>query len=273
MLATSAATRKSSTGGGIGGNSNGLSNSKKRRFSISRNLSFLTWSPEYVQRLFHPSQMDFRVALSQMYELLTDPKRVYKATVLRKQIKNQWARDDPAFVALMILLTTFCGVLFWLVFSSYTLWELIRIVFGTVFVDFIGLGVLVSTCYWFVTNNFMRIVRRTHNVDQAVEWLYAFDVHCNSYFPLFLVLYVLQLPLCLFLLSDGFLPALFSNLLYAGAFVYYNYLTFLGYESLPFVANPTRLLAPIGLVLICFFFGVLFSFNPTSFMMHMYFNF
>ena len=31
-----------------------------------------------------------------------------------------------------------------------------------------------------------------HTIDQRVEWLYAFDVHCNAYFPMFLALYVLQ---------------------------------------------------------------------------------
>ncbi len=31
-----------------------------------------------------------------------------------------------------------------------------------------------------------------HGVEQEVEWLYAFDVHCNSFFCSFLITYVLQ---------------------------------------------------------------------------------
>ena len=42
----------------------------------------------------------------------------------------------------------------------------------------------------FVANRFLR--KRNlpaHQVEQAVEWLYSFDVHCNSYFVLLLELY------------------------------------------------------------------------------------
>lgn len=31
-----------------------------------------------------------------------------------------------------------------------------------------------------------------HGVEQEVEWLYSFDVHCNSFFCSFLITYVLQ---------------------------------------------------------------------------------
>lgn len=40
-----------------------------------------------------------------------------------------------------------------------------------------------------IANKFLRKKLHSHQVEQHVEWLYAFDVHCNSYFPLFLVLY------------------------------------------------------------------------------------
>ena len=42
-----------------------------------------------------------------------------------------------------------------------------------------------------------------------VEWMYAFDIHCNSFFPLFLLLYVLQFFLLPFLLNGPFFPPLF----------------------------------------------------------------
>ena len=44
----------------------------------------------------------------------------------------------------------------------------------------------------FITNKFMR-EQITHSVDQSVEWAYAFDVHCNAFFPLLLILHGLQL--------------------------------------------------------------------------------
>ena len=68
-------------------------------------------------------------------------------------------------------------------------------------------------------------------MEQSVEWLYSFDIHCNAFFPLFLILYVLQYFLLPFLVADGFLPILVSNTLYAIAFIYYHYITFLGYSG------------------------------------------
>jgi hypothetical protein len=43
----------------------------------------------------------------------------------------------------------------------------------------------------------------SHAVEQRVEWLYAFDIHCNAFFPLFIMLYVVQLILSPILLAQG----------------------------------------------------------------------
>lgn len=32
----------------------------------------------------------------------------------------------------------------------------------------------------------------TDSVEQRVEWLYAFDVHCNAFVPFFAILYAAQ---------------------------------------------------------------------------------
>ena len=81
-----------------------------------------------------------------------------------------------------------------------------------------------------ISNKYLR-VHSLHSVEQNVEWLYSFDIHCNAFFPLFLILYVVQYFLLPVLLTDGFLPLLLSNSLYAIAFCYYHYITFLGYSG------------------------------------------
>jgi hypothetical protein len=82
----------------------------------------------------------------------------------------------------------------------------------------------------FVANKYLR-VQSLHAVDQKVEWLYAFDIHCNSFFPLFVVLYVLQFFLLPLVLGSGFLSTIIANSMYAFAFSYYFYVTFLGYNG------------------------------------------
>jgi hypothetical protein len=91
-------------------------------------------------------------------------------------------------------------------------------------------GVLVATACWALANKHMRAPNSLpHSVEQEVEWLYAWDVHCNSFVPILLLLYAgqyLALPL---LMRDGLLPALAANILYAAAASHYVYITFSGY--------------------------------------------
>ena len=97
-------------------------------------------------------------------------------------------------------------------------------------------------------------------------------MHCNAFFPMYLMLYVLQLALCPLLLMHSFLACLLSAgaaaavagcgafcpsrwclaptparlltlvrahparaVLYAAGISYYFYITFLGYSALPFL--------------------------------------
>lgn len=208
-----------------------------------------------------------------------------------------------------------------------------------------------------------------HQVEQHVEWLYAFDVHCNSWFPLFLELYgelsagprrcwcatvgvvimlllfaacfksrssisprsvcpvvhvcsrvalaawvyrssrtngawwaamqpsapvfhgpnptpllppspsqnhvtrtVLQFLLTPLLLLHAWLPSALSCVLYAVAFSHYHYLNFLGYSALPFLEQTEALLWPVGAICIALPLALLLRFNPSRFVLSMYFS-
>jgi hypothetical protein len=171
------------------------------------------------------------------------------------ETKNQWARDDPAFTVLCFVFLLVAAMSYTIAFQVSNPWTFVRVVLGAVLFDFVFLGVLLATLTWWATslcwftfrtynftplnlsfldrsisNKYLR-VHSLHSVEQSVEWLYSFDIHCNAFFPLFLILYVLQYFLLPFLLTDGFLPILVSNSLYAVAFCYYHYITFLGYSG------------------------------------------
>jgi hypothetical protein len=75
--------------------------------------------------------------------------------------------------------------------------------------------------------------------------MYAFDVHCNAFFPLFVLLYVVQYFLAPFLLQPTSVAAVFANMLYLVSFGYYTYVTCLGYMTLPFLRRTEILLAPL----------------------------
>jgi len=80
----------------------------------------------------------------------------------------------------------------------------LRMIFYSVVVDFLLVGVVISTALWYVANTYLREDSTgTHTMEQKVEWLYAFDVHCNSYFPFFMTVNVGQYFLLPLLLRKG----------------------------------------------------------------------
>jgi len=86
--------------------------------------------------------------------------------------------------------------------------------------------------FFFVFISFSRVREGyAHQVEQKVEWLYAFDIHCNAFFPLFILLDVVRFFLLYFLLSPSFLSTFLSNTLYLVAIVFYHYISFLGYTG------------------------------------------
>ncbi|XP_010271213.1 PREDICTED: protein unc-50 homolog isoform X2 [Nelumbo nucifera] len=196
--------------------------------------------PQYLRRIVKWEQMDIEYTFWQMFHLCTSPKVVYQHTKYHKQTKNQWARDDPAFVVI-------CSLLLVVATSAY--------------------------CAAFLTNSYLREeAPNSHVVEQRVEWLYAFDVHCNSFFPLFIMLYVIHYFLSPLLVAHGFIPLLLSNLVFMVAISYYHYLNFLGYDVLPFLDKTTFFLYPIGLVFIISPLLILSGFNPTRYVMNIYFS-
>ncbi|XP_041995343.1 protein unc-50 homolog [Salvia splendens] len=184
--------------------------------------------------------MDIEYTFWQMLNLCTSPKVVYQHTKYHKQTKNQWARDDPAFIVI-------CSLLFSVSLIAY--------------------------CAAFFTNNYLREeAPHSYVVEQRVEWLYAFDVHCNFFFPMFVLLYVLHYFLSPLLVAHGFIPLLLSNVLFMVAVSYYHYLNYLGYDVLPFLVRTTVFLYPIGVVLVLSPILCLSGFNPSRYFMNIYFS-
>ncbi|KAL6639759.1 hypothetical protein ACP70R_022581 [Stipagrostis hirtigluma subsp. patula] len=163
--------------------------------------------------------------------------------------KNQWARDDPAFVVILILFLVFATSAYCAAYGQSASHAALTIT-SVVLIHFLFAGIVLATLCWFLTNSYLREEPNSHVVEQRVEWLYAFDVHCNSFFPAFVIIYVLQYFLSPLLVAHGFFPALLSNLLFVVAISYYHYLNFLGYDVLPFLDRTTFFLYPIGLVII-----------------------
>ncbi|KAL4882349.1 UNC-50 [Aspergillus karnatakaensis] len=224
--------------------------------------------PRFFKRMFKFPQMDFEMAIWEMTSLLIAPKKVFKSIYYHKQTKNTWHRPDPSFTYLLsffLLLTA----LAWGLAYAPSFGSIVRLSFIFIFLHFIGSSLFVSTIGYFIIGRLfgpngaaasikgLRISGRRRGAAQGLftqpgekdqlEFGYCFDVSNRAFFPLYLHLYVVQFLLLPLLTRSpsNFLTTLLGNTLYLSALTYYTYITFLGYNALPFLHNTELLLLPI----------------------------
>ncbi|KAL4995693.1 UNC-50 [Aspergillus recurvatus] len=224
--------------------------------------------PRFFKRMFKFPQMDFEMAIWEMTSLMIAPKKVFKSIYYHVQTKNTWHRPDPSFAYLLSFFLLLTAVAWGFAYAN-SFGSIMRLFFRFIVVHFIGSSLLVSTVGYFVIGRLfgpngaaasitgLRIRGRRRGAAQGLftqpgekdqlEFGYCFDVSNRAFFPLYLHLYVVQfllLPLLTRSPSD-FLTTFLGNTLYLSALTYYTYITFLGYNALPFLHNTELLLLPI----------------------------
>ena len=234
--------------------------------------------PDFARRMIQFRHMDFEYTLWQMLQLCINPTRVYRTTLYHSRTKHCWARDDPAFVVVVVYLLLVAAVAWSLAFAERSPVAMLKVFLYAITVDFLLVGVILATVGWWLANTYLH--ESPASADEwsaasrreAVEWRYAFDVHCNAFLPLLVLLHVLQYLLLPLLLRPGLLAALLSNTLYAVAFSVYHYLTFLGYSELPFLRRCECFVYPIAAVCVVYVLSLLLGLNCTSIVAYIYFG-
>jgi hypothetical protein len=69
---------------------------------------------------------------------------------LSAETKNQWARDDPAFVALTIFFLIMATLSYAIAFHGWNWITILKLVLWSIFVEFLAVGLLVGTLGWYV---------------------------------------------------------------------------------------------------------------------------
>ncbi|CAM9137050.1 unnamed protein product [Ectocarpus sp. 8 AP-2014] len=242
--------------------------------------------------------MDMEATADQMVTLLSvNPQRVYKTAYYRKQTKNHWARDDPGFAVLQAFFLVVATFAFGVAFGARGVWTYVGLLLHSVGVHWLLCGVVMSSlCRWIANSRLLQ--HRSHSVEQEVEWMYALDIHSNSFFPLFVYsratyssfcrssflaishenvhLFGPQLLLLPLLVGQSVWSLILANTLYAVAFSVYFYVTHLGYRSLPFLHTTEVFLYPVvGIIMLLLLSIILLPFgirvNATLAMAKLYF--
>lgn len=212
----------------------------------------------YLRRGFALSQWDLDYVCYQLINSCRAPAQVYKLTLHRKQTKNQWARDDPSFAGVLLGLLAVVAVAYGVAYrytSPLAYAWLVAHFWG----GFLGTGLAAASAGWAAANRFARVpagAALPHAVEQSVEWLFAWDIHCNAFVPVLLLVYVAHfLLLPLVMAGDGLVPCLAGNALYAAAAAHYLYITFQGYLVLPFLQHD-KLRPLLGAIIAVVVLGV-----------------
>jgi len=223
----------------------------------SSHLSSTLTPQQYLQRMTDLQQMDLQSAIDQMRTLLSFyPQRVYKMAYYRKQTKNHWARDDPAFCFLQVIMLAASSIFYGFAFRIASFSAIVGFVAKSILIHWLGFGVVMASVGTVVANrHLMTAERSSSHVKQNVEWLYAFDVHCNAFVPLFVLLYGVQFFLLPLVLGTSLLSLGVSNSLFAIAFGWYFYITHLGYRALPFLSHTEVFLFPVVVILVIYVFN------------------
>ncbi|KAF9005277.1 UNC-50 [Hymenopellis radicata] len=227
--------------------------------------------PIIFRRLHRFQQMDFELAAWQLTYLCLAPKRVYRNVYFHKQTKNTWARDDPAILVLIGACLCVSAVA-WSVVYSYGVLDAIKLALFMILRDYLLTGIIIATILWFTSNRLL-LAPPSHSTpaDSSVEWAYAFDVHTNAFFPLYLALYLAQLFLLPVVLKDNWVCLWVGNTLYLAAFAQYTYGIYLGLNALPFLVRSELLLSPL-LPLFTAYIISLLGFNVAKHVLPAYFG-
>ncbi|CAN6554851.1 unnamed protein product [Malus baccata var. baccata] len=124
---------------------------------------------QYLRRIIKWQQMDIEYTFWQMLHLCTSPKVVYQHTKYHKQTKNQWARDDPAFVVICSVLLAVATLAYCAAYD-HSAAHAVFVVISVLLFHFLFIGMLLATFCWFLTNSYLREeAPNSHVVEQHVE--------------------------------------------------------------------------------------------------------
>ncbi|XP_075259374.1 protein unc-50 homolog [Convolutriloba macropyga] len=229
---------------------------------------------KFLRRLIKFKQMDFEFAMWQFVYLFISPQKVYRNFQYRYSTKNQYARDDPAFLVLLSICLTVSSVVFSLVLRLGFL-GFIKFFLWTVFIDTIGVGMLIATSLWFLSNRYLVMQSRHRGGANSasgfeIEWAYAFDIHLNAIVPVVTILHGVILLLLSVVTHSNVGSVALGNSLWVIALGYYVYITFLGYSSLSILHSTQLLLYPMLPTLFFYCVSLMFGWNYTNWLLSFY---
>ena len=182
------------------------------------------WILKCLRRGANPAALDWESISFQVGHAIRAPAAGYRMTMLRKQTKNVWARDDPGVVIVALAATAIMSIAWSLVNGIWFPPDMLLLIAR----GWVQLGAAVGLVMGLTRFRREALTRpRTaplpHMVAPALEWAYVAEVAVNANFPFLLCVHGGLLITAPISLSSGLLATVFANtLLGLGTVLFWN---------------------------------------------------
>ena len=182
------------------------------------------WVLRCLRRGVNPASLDWESVVFQVLSAVRAPAAGYRMTMLRKQTKNVWARDDPGVILVALAASAIAALLWAFADGVWFPPDLLLLVAR----GWLQLGVAVGIVMGLTRFRRESLTRpRTaplpHLIAPLLEWAYVAEVAVNAYFPFLLCVHGGLLVTAPMSLAPGLLGTACGNaLLGLGTVLFWN---------------------------------------------------
>lgn len=134
------------------------------------------------KRILSFANMDSESAIYQLVNMYYNPSSIHRIVFTHRHTKGHWYRDDPAFYIIQAACIAVIALIYYILpITNYSLRTLFKLIFSFVGIDYVIIGLIVSTALWFYLNKWGKAPQTLHSTNQDVEWRYCVDVYCNGF--------------------------------------------------------------------------------------------
>ena len=223
---------------------------------------------DYLKKIYHIRQIDYYLAYLNIIYCF-NPKELIEMSKMRKHLKNKYGRDDPGFLLLLIIYIFISSISYSITFGIYNPFKIFNLFFIQTFVFLITFGLIISMISKIIIDKYFN----NSTTNQTIEYIYAFDIHCNGFVPMYTFCVIIPFIFIGITSKDNYMiQVLLSNSLLCIGILYYSYVTFISYFSLPFVRKNKFVTLGIWPIIFTFLIGTLCNFNFFKYFCSMFFT-
>ena len=223
---------------------------------------------DYLKKIYHIRQIDYYLAYLNIIYCFK-PKELIEMSKMRKHLKNKYGRDDPGFLLLIIIYILISSISYSITFGIYNPFKIFNIFFIQTFVFLITFGLIISMISKIIIDKYFN----NSTTNQNIEFIYAFDIHCNGFVPMYAFCSIIPFIFIGITSKDNFMiETLFTNSSLCIGILYYSYVTFISYFSLPFVRKNKFVTLGIWPIIFTFLIATLCNFNFFKYFCSMFFS-